>query len=228
MSEIIINKTGEKQYKRFIKKIKKDGFERLGLMSSWVWKDDPRRLLFTFSRYKFVSKMLTGSKQVIEIGCGDAVASRIVRQTVENLVVVDFDLNFILDAKNNISKEWPITVMQHNMLDGPLEGMYDGGYSLDVLEHIPQHLEDQFLKNFITSIIPEGVVIIGMPSIQSQVYASYQSKIGHVNCKDQIDLKKLMQKYFCNVFMFSMNDEVVHTGFHAMSHYNIALCCNKK
>jgi hypothetical protein len=28
--------------------------------------------------------------------------------------------------------------------------------------------------------------------------------------------------------MFSMNDEVVHTGYAAMSHYNLALCCGKK
>ena len=33
------------------------------------------------------------------------------------------------------------------------------------------------------------------------------------------ELKKLMQHYFHNVFMFSMNDEVVHTGFHPMAHY---------
>jgi len=34
--------------------------------------------------------------------------------------------------------------------------------------------------------------------------------------------------YFANVFIFSMNDEVVHTGFGKMSHYNIALCCGPR
>jgi len=32
-----------------------------------------------------------------------------------------------------------------------------------------------------------------------------------------------MQRFFHNMFMFSMNDEVVHTGYHAMAHYNLAL-----
>jgi hypothetical protein len=72
------------------------------------------------------------------------------------------------------------------------------------------------------------VALIGTPSLQSQAYASAHSRIGHDNCKDQLELKKLMQRWFHNVFVFSMNDEVVHSGFHAMSHYNFCLCCGKK
>ena len=34
--------------------------------------------------------------------------------------------------------------------------------------------------------------------------------------------------YFNNIYMFSMNDEMVHTGYDAMSHYIFALACNKK
>ncbi|MFM8835604.1 MAG: methyltransferase type 12, partial [Actinomycetota bacterium] len=37
-----------------------------------------------------------------------------------------------------------------------------------------------------------------------------------------------LKKYFHSVFMFSMNDEVVHTGFFPMSHYLIAVCADKK
>ena len=48
-------------------------------------------------------------------------------------------------------------------------------------------------------------------------------------CKDDI-LKPvyfsidILEKYFKNVFLFSMNDEVVHTGFSKMAHYLICLC----
>ena len=58
--------------------------------------------------------------------------------------------------------------------------------------------------------------------------ASAGSKAGHVNCKDAPTLKLLLSVYFHNVFMFSMNDEVVHTGFYPMAHYLLALCCGKK
>jgi hypothetical protein len=64
-----------------------------------------------------------------------------------------------------------------------------------------------------------------MPSLESQTYASPQSKEGHVNCQSGDELKKNLQGYFENVFIFSMNDEVIHTGYYPMAHYLLALCC---
>jgi hypothetical protein len=49
-----------------------------------------------------------------------------------------------------------------------------------------------------------------------------------VNCKDGEEFRALMLRYFHNVFLFSMNDEVVHTGFHKMAHYLLAVCCGKR
>jgi hypothetical protein len=61
-----------------------------------------------------------------------------------------------------------------------------------------------------------------------QPYASPLSKEGHVNCKTMPDLKALMQRFFHNVFMFSMNDEVVHTGFYPMAHYLLGVACHRR
>ena len=219
---------GEKQYQELIRQIKERGAERLGLMTSWAYFDDPKRLAFTFARYKFVAKMLSGCQHVLEAGCGDGFATRIVVQDVKALTAVDFDPSFVEDANARMSDRWPFICKQHDLLERPVEGVFDGAYCLDVLEHIPAEQEDRFISNMITPVTEHGVVIIGMPSLQSQAYASPQSKEGHVNCKDQYDLKKLMRRYFHSVFMFSMNDEVVHTGHPAMSHYNLALCCGKK
>ena len=72
-----------------------------------------------------------------------------------------------------------------------------------------------------------GVAIIGSPSLQSQAYASEGSKAGHVNCKDGKEYKRVMERHFENVFLFSMNDEVVHTGFTPMAHYLFALCVGR-
>ena len=97
-----------------------------------------------------------------------------------------------------------------------------------MLEHIEQTNEVQFLKNVIRSLSAHGVLIVGMPTLESQAYASPQSKIGHVNCKSGKDLQALFEGYFHNVFLFSMNDEVVHTGFTPMAHYVIAVCTTPK
>lgn len=219
---------GEKQYQAAIREVQTCGAERLGLMTSWAYLDDPKRLAFTFARYKFVAKMLTGCSHVLEVGCGDGFASRIVLQEVTRLTGVDFDASFVEDANARNSGRWPMECKVHDMLQGPVDGRFDGVYSLDVLEHIPAADEDRFVGNMIAPLFEHGTAIIGMPSLQSQPFASPQSKEGHVNCKDQGDLRALMRRYFHNVYMFSMNDEVVHTGFHHMSHYNLALCCSKK
>ena len=216
-------KTKEKQY-QFL--LNQDGPEEMGLMSSQVWRDDPRRLVFLLSRYKFVSKMFSGLSNVLEVGCADAFGSRIVKQEVGNLVATDFDPVFIADAKTRMDPKWPIEFCVHDMLAGPVEGGFDGVYCCDVLEHIEPSDEMLFMKNLAASIHRDGVAIIGSPSLESQTYASPPSKEGHVNCKTALDLRQLMQKFFYNVFLFSMNDEVVHTGFHPMAHYLFSVCCH--
>lgn len=67
-----------------------------------------------------------------------------------------------------------------------------------------------------------------MPSIESQEFASPASKAGHINCKSGDELRKTMLEYFENVLIFSMNDEVVHTGFLKMAHYLIAIGISQK
>ena len=200
----------------------------LGRMRNFDWHNDPRRLLFTLARYKFVSKMFDGYETVLEIGCGDAFATRIVQQTVKKVTATDFDPIFIEEIHDRRQHKWELDAHVHNMVLEPTKQSFDGIFSLDVLEHVQQSDEDVFLKNTCLSLKSHGALIIGMPSLESQTYASEGSKIGHVNCKTGTDLRDLMRKYFHSVFMFSMNDEVVHTGFFPMAHYLFAVCCDKK
>ena len=220
--------TREPQYQVCLKYAEERGLERMGLMTSQAWYDDPKRLTFTLARYKFAAKMLAGRKHVLEVGCADAFATRIVVQEVEKLTATDFDPVFIQDVKDRMDERWKFDCMVHDMLDGPMPGSYDGVYSLDVLEHILPKDEEQFITNMLAPLSEHGAAVIGMPSLESQVYASPVSIEGHVNCKTMPDFKALMERHFHNVFMFSMNDEVVHTGYHKMAHYLFALCAGKK
>jgi 2-polyprenyl-3-methyl-5-hydroxy-6-metoxy-1,4-benzoquinol methylase len=220
--------TREPQYQACLDDLQASGFERLGLMSSESWRNDPRHLLFHFARYKFVAKMLAGRKCVLEVGCGDALGTRIVRQEVAALTATDFDPVFIEDAAARMTPPWTFDLLVHDFRDGPMAGSFDAIYALDVLEHIAESEERRFLSRVFASLEQNGVAIIGMPSLESQAYASKQSREGHVNCKTAEDLRGLMSEFFHNVFMFSMNDEVVHTGFAKMAHYLLALCCTKR
>jgi cyclopropane fatty-acyl-phospholipid synthase-like methyltransferase len=172
--------------------------------------------------------MLAGRNHVLEIGCGDAFGTRIVQAEVGKLTAIDFDLAFVEDVKQRMVPRWYFDVHVHDMLDGPVPGNFDALYALDVLEHIDCAKEEIFLENACTSLVLHGTAIIGIPSLESQPYASPQSKAGHINCKSATDLRKLMERFFHNVFMFSMNDEVVHTGYHKMAHYLIAIGAGKR
>src|SRR6516165_2837072 len=92
-------KTKEPQYQFELDMALRDGFARFGIMSNQTWRDDPRRLLFLLSRYKFVAKMLSGRKRVLEVGCADAFGTRLVMQEVGRVTATDFDPVFIEDAQ---------------------------------------------------------------------------------------------------------------------------------
>lgn len=216
--------TKEPQYDLVFNVKKKHGIARFGLMANESWNQDPRRTVFTLARYKFVLKMLAGRKKVLEVGCADAFGTRIVQQTVGSVTAVDFDPVFVADAQERMNPHWPFEVFVHDMLAGPVPGRFDALYALDVLEHIAPEQEDLFLRNAVAALEPTGVAIFGMPSLESQAYASPQSKAGHVNCKTGEGLKETLEKYFHTVFVFSMNDEVVHTGYFRMANYVIGLC----
>jgi hypothetical protein len=96
------------------------------------------------------------------------------------------------------------------------------------LEHLDADVEEKFLKNSIDSLDELGVYICGTPSVYSKEYASERSAIQHINLKSAPQKKQLFEKYFNYVWIFSMNDEVVHTGFSPMAHYLFAVCAGKK
>jgi 2-polyprenyl-3-methyl-5-hydroxy-6-metoxy-1,4-benzoquinol methylase len=217
--------TREPQYQRTIELESQKGLTTFGLMTNQAWQDDPRHVVFTLARYKFVAKMLSGRSKVLEVGCADAFGSRLVLQEVKSLTATDFDPVFVEDVQRRMDERWKFECRQHDLLAGPFPGPFDAAYALDVIEHIDVADEEVFVGNIVKSLTPEGVLILGSPSLESQPHASPPSKAGHVNCKTGKALRALMERYFHNVFMFSMNDEVVHTGFFPMAHYLIAIGC---
>ena len=219
----------EPQYQFLVERGEQGDTARFGLMSSQTWQDDPKRLAFLLSRYKFASKMLAGCRRVLEVGCADAFGTRIVRQGGAEVTAVDFDPVFIENARQTMDARWPVEFAVHDMTAKPFAvAAFDGAYALDVIEHIAPEKEDAFVSNIVGSLTRHGVLLLGCPSQSSQAHASKPSREGHVNCKDGEDMRRLLSRHFHNVFVFSMNDEVVHTGFFPMAQYVFGLACGPK
>lgn len=184
---------------------------------------DPRRIAFVASRYKFASKILEGKQRITEVGCGDGWASPIVAQTVGSLLCTDIDEE-VVAANSKRMAGWPnLTFSYGDFRAAPLSEKQDGIYLLDVIEHVFAEEEAAFVKNIADSLTSHGVCLVGTPNLAADAYASEISKKVHVNLKDHKSLRSLLSRYFENVFLFSMNDEVVHTGFAPMAHYLWAL-----
>lgn len=184
----------------------------MGLMTSYRWLHDARTVLFMLARYKFCARMLEGKHRVLEIGCGDAFGSRLVAEVVDHLDCYDQDKLMIESAAPHPKIDYYCAKF--------ISGRFDGAYALDVIEHMTKPEANELLD---TLKATAPIVIIGSPSMESQRYASPLSKANHINCMRGPELRAEMQKHFRNVLMFSMSDEVVHTGFSPMSHYNIAI-----
>lgn len=198
-------------------KFEKDLHQEMGLMSSYRWEWEPRGVLFMLARYKFVAKLLQDYPSALEVGCGDGMGARLVQQAVKRLICIDIDPMMIASAKANQAR-WNIEFKCTDQFE-----KVDAIYSLDVIEHMTYKDSEVWLNRL---AFHAPLVIIGSPSHESQQYASKLSRENHINCLSQPALKLLMKNYFKHVFMFSMNDEVISTGYAKMSHYNFALGIN--
>jgi hypothetical protein len=220
--------TREPQYNSCIELTDTIGLASLGLTTNQVWHDDPRHLTFLLARYKFVAKMLSGSRNAAEVGCGDAFGTRIVRQEIPDVTVYDSNPLFIKDICERQDKRWPLKAEVHDIVLKPLPRKHDALFCLDGLGRIAPEDEHALLSNLCESLSENGLLIIGAPSLESQPYASRPGRPGHINCKSSKQLKALLENFFAHVFIFSMNDEVVHTGFSPTAHYFFALCAQSK
>lgn len=196
----------------------------LGVATSNALYSDPKMLGFIAARYKFVAKLIAGMPEVVEIGCGDAFGAPIVAQAVGTVTCTDIDEPTLEDNRLRLAEIKNIKFRYHDFRQGPVPFKTDAAYAVDVIEHIFPEEEAKFLGNIVAGLTDNGILVVGTPNLTAEAYASELSRKGHVNLKDQTSLRATMMLYFNNVFMFGMNDEVIHTGFAPMAHYIWALC----
>jgi len=189
---------------------------------------DPKHLAFTLSRYKFSAKILKKCGHIVEIGCGEGLGSMMfLAETKAKIAAIDFDNKQISYAKENIfpHTKGRVEFIQWDIAAKPYQGKQaDGLVCLDVIEHIHSSQERKFIRHCVALVKKGGVAIFGTPNQCAAKYASKRSKIGHINLFDPTRLTSTLEKYFSHVFLFSMNDEIVHTGYDKMAHYLMALC----
>jgi 2-polyprenyl-3-methyl-5-hydroxy-6-metoxy-1,4-benzoquinol methylase len=208
-------------------KILKEDSVPLGPYFSFAIRHDMKHFLFSLARYKFAVQMLKNTgESILELGCNEGFTSMLLAEKASNVVGIDFDDRAIDWARRHYASE-KLSFLCEDFL-GKVYGKFDAVVSLDVIEHIEQEKENLYLKTIADNLKDTGFALIGTPNITALEYMSEGSRLAHVNLYSQERMQKLFLQAFNNVFMFGMNDEVLHTGFAPMCHYIFALACGKK
>ena len=192
---------------------------KLGPWTSYSLLNDPKHMGFVLARYKFCAKMLDGMDLVLEVGCGDGFGTPIIAQAVKKVIAIEPDIRHIKGNVERLKSLKNVEFKAMSICDSIPEGKFDASFSIDVIEHLDKPLNNSFFENQYSCLKDDGVCIIGTPNITANKYASPRSRVQHINLQSQASLKKMMSKYFKRVFMFGMNDEVLHTGYAPMCHY---------
>lgn len=204
------------------------GDERLtlGPYFTFIIRNSPRRLLHLLSYYKFAAKMIGPGRRVLEVGCSEGLGTVLLAEQAISCLGVDLDADAIGVANASVASG-KLTFRVADVLGADL-GRFGAAVSLDVIEHIYRENEDAFVAAIARALEVDGVFVIGTPNVNADVYAGAHSRRGHVNLFDAERLRELCARHFHNVFSFSANDEMVHTGFAPMAHYLLALCVSPK
>ena len=198
----------------------------LGQHWSYNLRQDPKRLAFVLSRYKFAARLACEGRRVLELGCSEGLGAPILSEAATCYVGVDLDAEAVAHAEANFADQGRSFL--HADLLGQRFGTFDAVISMDVVEHIDPGCEDLFFRCVFENLGEDGIAVIGTPNVTAEAYASEASRQGHVNLMDAERLTAALGRVFHNVFIFSMNDEVVHTGFRPMAHFLLGLGVYKR
>lgn len=191
----------------------------LGPWTSYSLVNDPKHMCFVLSRYKFVCKMLEGKKTVMEIGAGDGFGLPIIAKSTEHVYAVDWDKRLVEGNARRLAHLNNVSHLHVDLNETSPGIVVDAAFMIDVIEHVDPAKQDIFMENILRCLKPNGVLIIGTPNTTASQYATHGSQLSHINLKDMKTLRELTEHYFENVFMFGMNDEMIHTGYAPMCQY---------
>jgi len=180
--------------------------------------DNLLRLLIRLARYKFVARQLRHFDEVLEVGCGSGLGAIFLSQHCARVVGLDIKADEIQEARS-INRRENVTFQCGDLFDMAQPLQFDVVVALDVIEHMPEEQGRRLLKQMAARTRPTGMTIVGTPSLYSLPYQGALSRASHVKCYDQQELVALFDECFGRTLSFSMNDEMVHTGFTKLAWY---------
>jgi cyclopropane fatty-acyl-phospholipid synthase-like methyltransferase len=159
---------------------------------------------------------------VLEVGSGTGLGGIFLSQHVNRVTGLEIKPHDHA-ASVAVNKRDNVSFHLQSLFDYDLRNKHDAVLAMDVIEHFSVENGHKFLERIAMHCKPDGMVIIGTPSIHSYPYQSKYSQAAHIKCYDQPELVGLMDNFFGRTLAFSMNDEMVHTGHPKLAWYYIVI-----
>lgn len=205
-------------------RIQKKTFE-LSQLNSYQFLNSPISMVWSLSHYKFASRMIKEKAKILDVGCNGGLGTRLLVENSRYVCGLDADLQAIKSAQKNFAN----TKMRfiHSDIFNANLGKFDAVVIFSLINYIKKAALPAFYESIHRNLKPDGICFIGAPNETAAVY-SREGKVGLVNNYSWLRLKAEMERYFKWVFLFSSNDEVIHTGFYPLAHRFIAMGICKK
>ena len=196
---------------------------------AYFFQENALRLLIRLARYKAIAKQLGPEDEVIEIGSGSGVGAMFLAQHCRSVLGLDLKEHEVKEARG-INRRSNVRFEVGDFFDLPEEAAFDAIVNLDVIEHLPEAQGECLVERTARHLRDTGMLVLGTPSIHSYPHQSPLSQAAHVRCYDLDELTAMVGRHYGRVLRFSMNDELVHTGFSKLAWFYLlfAFCPRRR
>jgi 2-polyprenyl-3-methyl-5-hydroxy-6-metoxy-1,4-benzoquinol methylase len=217
----------QQKYGKLINKVYEDYSGGVTLSPEYAYfvQNDMMQFFIRLARYKFVARMLKKTDRVLDVGCGSGLGSIFISQYCNFVYGIDIKSTEINDAKR-INHRNNLEFGCQDLYEVEKNKHFDVVVAIDVIEHYPVIKGINLIKEMSKHLNQNGILLIGTPSKYSYPYQGKLSQASHIHCYDQQELVNQVGKYFGRTFAYSMNDELVHTGFSKLAWYYFVIAVN--
>lgn len=186
---------------------------------------NPLMATIKLARYKFTAKMLSPTDKVLDLGCGSGLSSYYYSFYASEVLGVDLYAD--IDQAKDLYKKENLAFAQEDILSLPesIKNYKATAITMvDVIEHFYRKDGEKIIRNCSEMLQDGGMMILGTPSKYSEAYRAKSNHHIHFHEYEPQELRDLCGQHFSRTLMFSMNDEVVHTGFDKLAWFFYVLC----
>lgn len=188
---------------------------------------DYASVLWELALYKFASRWMRKTDNVLDIACGAGHCTQWLSRVVSDGNVYGVDISKEVVEKNTEKyTEKNLHFIEANAEKYIKKGFYDVIVSADTIEHLTKNGGVNFVNNCYESLKSDGILIISTPRYRED--RSENRKKVHIYEYDLETFQKLLETKFSKVIIFARNDEIIHLGYLPMAWTFVAVCLYPK